>query len=303
MKTATEKKTIQTVVHAYNLDTSKPDDAKAYAEMCDGLKGWPHRMKSLSMGRDDNGYYFGFGSHHDGQTITLETDFLFENQWNTAPEEEGKNGWRVFDWAEDALFYPNGRENLTTRRGYWIEQTPEMREVRRNTNTCGYCGKFQPAANGSVFCMACIDSPYLKASELHLTRLRPVDTPFNVNRPELTQAEKDHLIPLYKEAQTKGTTERGKVYAAKKRSDAAEKCERAIRNATTERDGFLWLLDHVGSGIVENCIYYSHTGKFSFGWRSKGVDKEVESAILDCISEFRFPYEIKCADGRTLSGN
>jgi hypothetical protein len=102
---------------------------------------------------------------------------------------------------------------------------------------------------------------------------------------------------LKKAAQLHGSTERGKERIAKERADLETEYRKEKAAAKTKHDGFLWLMDH---GInTENCIYYSHTDRFSFGWRNP-VDKEMESAILDVISEFPFAYEIKTADGRKL---
>lgn len=72
------------------------------------------------------------------------------------------------------------------------------------------------------------------------------------------------------------------------------------RDAKTERDGFLWFMNR---GIrVDNLIFYTHTGCFCFGWRSP-IDAELRDALLDVISEFPFPYDLKCNDGKTLSGD
>jgi len=58
-------------------------------------------------------------------------------------------------------------------------------------------------------------------------------------------------------------------------------------------------VNHINGIKIDNCIYYSHTDRFSFGWRSP-VSAEVVSEILNVISEFPFLYEIKCDDGKTL---
>jgi hypothetical protein len=172
-----------------------------------------------------------------------------------------------------------------------------MREIRRNTNGCGYCGKQEPAAKGNVFCPHCIGSEYLKSNELHLLRMRPVNE--TGDRAKLTPAEHAHLLPIYKDAQLHGNTERDKKRIAKARADVLADYEKTTRNAKTERDGFIWCMDH---GIkTDNLIFYNHTGRFCFGWRGDGVDKELESQILDAISGFPFAYDIKTADGRTLS--
>ena len=52
----------------------------------------------------------------------------------------------------------------------------------------------------------------------------------------------------------------------------------------------VWLLDR--NINAENCIYYSHTRKFCFGWRNP-VSESVKSALLDVLVEFPFDYEIK----------
>lgn len=71
-----------------------------------------------------------------------------------------------------------------------------------------------------------------------------------------------------------------------------------FRDSVTYVDDW-WLLDH---GIsIENVIYYSHTDTFCFGWRDK-CGAEFVGQVLEVISEFPYPYEIKCADGRKLEG-
>jgi len=285
---------LTTIAHAYAYDLTKPADAATYAALCEQLKGWPHQMHSL-------GDHHKVGVSIDGQTIELETAHLFENQWNTAPiAGVSEKGLRVFDWAEEALFN-RGQELTHLKYGYWLEQTPAMREIRRNTVACGYCGKQEPAVKGSVFCGQCLDSPYLKAAELHLLRMMPIDqNGVRHSRPELSDAERAHLLPLYTAAQIHGTTERGKARIAKQRRDLLADRDHKVQSAKTKYDGMIWLLDHGLS--IENVIYYDHTDRFSFGWRQP-VDAEIVSAILDVISEFGYQYEIKCADGRKLEGN
>jgi hypothetical protein len=74
----------------------------------------------------------------------------------------------------------------------------------------------------------------------------------------------------------------------KQRDDILEEAEKYIRNATAERDGKLWLWE---KGLdLDNVIYYSHTSKFSFGWRSP-LDPILKSKLLDVLSEFPFEYE------------
>lgn len=242
----------------------------------------------------------GGGSHCKPQLgtreIELETKHLFDNQWNTAPiEGVSDKGLRVFDWALDYNSHSGAPHGI--KRGHWLEQTPAMREIRRNTYACGYCGKQEPAQKGDVFCSHCLDSEHLKESELHLTRMKAIDD--KAERAPLTEAERAHLLPKYREAQLHGSTERGKARIAAQREAVHTKFKNAVANATAERDGFVWLMDH---GVnTSNVIYYSHTKRFSFGWRAP-ISKAVESELLDIITEFPFSYDIRCEDGRILSG-
>jgi hypothetical protein len=85
--------------------------------------------------------------------------------------------------------------------------------------------------------------------------------------------------------------------AKRRKLIAAHKAE--AEHGRIELAGQLWLLDR--KQPIENVIYYKHTGVFCWGWRAPLADQDV-SAVLDYISEFPFPYEIKGADGRTLAG-
>lgn len=300
--------TIRTELHFFYLDISKEDQARIYSEIvkpalaATGFPVWRTEMHYLTenptawefvdklkkaAGHVVNTYGMC------GCTVELETQHLFADQWNSGPLGDFETGARLFNAVEYVY------KNKSIKSGYWLDQTPEMREILRNTHKCGYCGKQEPAAKGYVFCPHCMGSEYLERKQLHLTRMVSVcDT--DKPRAPLTEAEAAHLLPIYKEAQLRGVTERDKARIAKQRAAIAAEFERAVRKATIKRDGFTTLMD---LGLkTNNVIYYDHTGVFSFGWCNP-VDESIVSEILDVISEFPFPYEIKCADGRTLSGN
>lgn len=226
--------------------------------------------------------------------LVIETAHLFADQWNTAPiEGASKNGLRVHQWVE--WDYPNKH----IREGYWIELSDEIKELLRNTHVCGYCGKQEPAQKGYTFCPHCIDSEYLTASDLHLTRMVSI-ADSNKARAPLSDAEKAHLLPLYRDAQINRATVRGKARIEKARVDTQKQYDKAVASAQAERAGALWTIDNV-PGLLGNWIYYSHTDKHCFGWRVP-LDAGVVETLLEKISEFPGAYEIKCADGRTLEG-
>lgn len=274
--------TLTTTLHAYYFNTANADEKAAY--------------RALKQRLTDQGLTcfetWGQGSHYlpesDKATLTLETDHLFNNQWNTSPCKKSDKGYRVFDWAQDYMV----QGNKQIKKGHYLDQTPAMREIRRNTVSCGYCGKQEAAQKGSVFCPYCLDSEYLTLDLLHLTRMQSVES--TADRAPLTQAEKDYLIPLYKHAQLHGSTARGTARLTKQRRDIEATFEKDTRNAKTERDGFIWLLDH---GVqIDNVIFYNHTQRFGFGWRSP-VSEAVKSDLLDILTEFPFDYDIKAEKG------
>lgn len=280
--------TIKTILRTFEFNTRTPEGRDAWREFEAARKAGPpcHGPVAAAV-------YFPFRDL-DGVEVTLETKHLFNNQWNTAC------GRRVFDFALESdfgQFAPSG-----VRRGHWLEQTAEMRDLRRNTNACGYCGHQEAVARGSVFCPKCIGSEYLTEKDLHLTRMCPVDE-YGIglkNRPPLSKAESAHLLPLFVEAQTFGNNERDRARIAAKRKDILRRRDVAIKNANAEFDGLTWLMDQ---GLkTENVIYYGRTGRFSFGWRTKLSAGEV-SRLLEVIGEFPGSYDIHCDDGRTLSGN
>jgi hypothetical protein len=272
---------MKTIFHAYRFDTQNPEQSAAYEKLRE-------QMKSKGIKQ-----FHAFGNYYlpelDGKELTLDTAFLFANQWNA---EVLTNGLRVFDWAEEHQQYqPN------IKRGHWLEITDEMQAIRRETKKCGYCGKnYAPGtAKDLVFCSACLDSPFLKENDLYLLRLLPVADEDNKRMP-LTDTERAALLPVYIEHQTTGANSRAVEATKKLRAEIENKFTSAIRNATDEHDGMLWLLDH---GVnIENVIYYSHTSMFSFGWRSP-VSASVKSHLLDVLCEFPYAYEIK-AENETV---
>lgn len=292
--------TIKTVLHTYDFDLRKPEQKAAWEALRDNLATWPHKMESWG-----GASHYYFVARLDGKEIELETRHLFDNQWNTGPVEGSDKGLRVFDWALDAQVGP---VPSWCRRGHYLDQTAEMREVRRNTLKCPYCGHQEAAAKGSVFCPECMDSAYLTESDLRkgATRLRAIDeSGTGADWIPLTDAEAAHLVPLYTQAQLHGTTERGKARLAKALRDIEASAAKATSDAKTERDGMIWLLDRM-PGVLENAIFYKHTGRFGFGWRQP-MGTTQTGALLEIISEFPFPYDITTAkdstyQGRTLSG-
>lgn len=286
---------MQTILRKYEFDVATPAGKEAWAAF------------KLEREQSGGGHIFGpvfheIGSSYalDGVTLELDTKHLHENQW-TATEPGGKQ-YRVFDWFLQAHGnYTGGMADASRpniRRGHYLEQTNAMKEIRRNTNACGYCGNQEPAAAGAVFCPKCLDSEYLTIDNLPLLRMQAVDD--RSSRGPLSAPELDYILPLYRQAQIHGNSDRAKKRIAANLERVHAKYAKATRNATNERDGFLWLMER---GInTANVIYYDHTERFCFGWQKK-LEEPLLGDLLNVISEFGWPYRIECADGRKLEGN
>lgn len=268
---------IKTVLHAYKFNIANAEEKAQYLALVESLKA-----KGLRCFETHGG-----ASHYvpelAGQ-VELETKHLFDNQWNTVGNGDSK-GRRVFDWAMDSR-YAHGNPNL--KRGHWIEQTAEMIAVRANRCKCGYCGNQMTLPDVPEFCPQCLDSEYLTSEQLHLTRMQPIA---NDERAPLTDAERAKRLPLFIAAQTHANSERAQARIAKRRVNLVKERDAAIKHATVEHDGMMWLIDR---GITEEPIYYKHTGVFTFGWRGdRGLDPAVKPAIIAALEGFPFQYELK----------
>jgi len=262
-------KSIKTFLHYYRFDISQADQKVKYLELCQQLEG-KGLIKFDSISSSHSKFYTESIAPLDGQLIELETDYLFNNQWNTAKTETSEKGLRVFDWAEP--IYPN----RSIKEGMYIEQTEEMREIRENTYRCGYCGKnhYKPTIQ---FCESCIGSEYLTEDNFPLLELAPVST------------EKRKKLPLpvgfiekYNEAQLMSRSVRLKKQQEQKK--ASLKAE--IKASVKEYKAFSWLISH--NLDFDNVIYYNHTDTFSFGWRKSLSDTQKENLKVVLIN---FPYK------------
>ncbi len=274
---------MKTKIHTYAFNLNDVTQREPYhqlkarlsAEVKAGTRG--HCLNVFERpGEESRKHRLMIRAAESAGTLTLETDCLFSNQWNSV--EAG----RVFDWYEGI-----NHDNRLLKFGHYLEITPAMVAIRRETLKCGYTGQQFPASAGMRFntTAQALGSPYLKEEQLHLLRLLPVcDT--DKTRTKLSDAEREELLPLYLAAQTKL---RGEL-REKQRAEVIAEFEKDSANARTEYEGKLWLLDHGVS--LENCIFYNHTGRFSFGWRTPYGAKAAQ-AMRDALAGFPFAFDIQ----------
>lgn len=276
---------LKTTLRTYRFDLREPGDLSKYEALLIELQGWGLECFESHGGEG----HYAFVKDISGREIELETDTLFGNQWNTAPiEGKSESGLRVFDWAQDPRYHFEGH-NPYIKQGHYLEQTPEMSEVRHNRFKCGYCGHQTDTPDGE-FHSSCWASPHCNETAIRLTRYRRVSLDRSYESPELTEQELEVVKPLYVQAQLEGAAQRQSEYFAKKRTQLTAARDKAIRVANAEHDGMMWLLDN--QIAVDNAIYYSHINKFSFGWREP-LSPDVAKALSEKLANFPFDYEIK----------
>jgi hypothetical protein len=277
---------MKTTLHHYYLHTDKADECKAYKQLREQL-AVTHAGKFFNVLADTK----HVDSRKTGaEEVDLETNFLFENQWNETTESGNR---RLFDWYE--AIYPNNK----VKHGHWLEITPEMTAIREQTLTCGYCGKFVKSVEPHLWhCEKCLGSEYLKEKDLGLLRLLPVACKNHKVSLAMTDDERAEIMPRWKEAQGLGNVSREAAKLSKHRQKIAalipaaeKKSDELLRAAKVETKALTWLMDH-DLQLIDNCIFYTHTWRFGFGWRTPLTDEE-KSKLLDVISEFPFDYDIK----------
>jgi hypothetical protein len=186
-----ENKVLKTKIHYYRFDIGNLEEKQKYKILCNELKSKGYTLfDSISlMDHDKKTEWFNKIKNLENKgIIELETEFLFNNQWNT---NKNSLNLRVFDWAEEIY------ANKDIKEGYYMDITPEMKEIRQNTFKCGYCGKqyYKPGKN-KTFCLDCLDYEYLKEDNLKLLRLYSVANDNN-EYPELSEKELNYLIPKF----------------------------------------------------------------------------------------------------------
>lgn len=200
--------------------------------------------------------------------VEVDTQYLFSNQYNTVPiAGVSESGLRLHDRHIDEI----------------------EGDTRDNVGCCGFCGN-QTTGTITGICKACLDSEYLDEKTLlsGLTRIQPVSS--NEKRQPLTAEESADILPRYVLRQTIGDDSRNANKLRKMRQRLHDDCEKTIHHATIERDGFLWLMDQ--NINTENCIYYSHTNTFCFGWRNK-LSESVKAELCEKLAGFPFNHEFK----------
>lgn len=279
--------TLSATLMFYRLDTTKAVDKSIYDDLVKDLKDKGYHKSTSTAPRAYSSEFNGFWDKIEsigGKQVTIETDFLFSNQLNTAPiEDVSATGMRLFDWSE-VIF-----ENKAIKQGYYVTPLDELRRLRETTLQCGFCGHlYREREPVGEFCQKCLGSRHLKSSELRLLRLLPVT--FKGSRPELTEEERTRLLPTYRQAQIDGITKQDKELRKKDRDNLDKQYRLRVKESIIEFIGMNWLLDR---GIdPSNVIFYKHSGYFCIGWQNS-LEKGLADEIEEMIKGFPFPMTLE----------
>ncbi len=242
------------------------------------------RTKLKARGLKDH-TAIGAGSLPDGNVYTIDEKHLFGNQANTIDTPKGV-GRRIFDWTENYEPY-----NRTWRYGYYLADDSgfaELQALRISRHQCGYCGAQYDDGAGE-WCEKCLGSQYLKQAELRLLKLLPIADSFGGNRSE---EPPEHFAKVMREKQAVAAKHRNK----QKLADRLLRANKAVADAKLERDLIDRLIDNgICATLLSNLIYYSHTGRFCFGWNKLLTTAEANTVrvALDSFASGGFNVEIK----------
>jgi hypothetical protein len=270
---------IETEVVAYHYNLDNEADCQAYGDMSHKLESEGQKlMRVYSLDNSNKKIKSG--------PVVLDTNFLFNNQWNTTDDSPTNPKFRIFNWYETVV------PNKKIRQGHYTVVTQEMTDILNAVFQCGFCGNMEWAQEADDFCIQCLGSPYLSSNEVHLTLTVPVSKSFGADRQAMIdndhglQSSREEVKAKYLDAQAKLSEQK----IAKERKEVAAKYESALEKITIERDGMDWLLDN---GInTDNVIFYSHNKAFCFDWRNP-LSHDVKERLKEALKDFPFKVEFK----------
>jgi len=272
-------KTVTAILHCYSFKPSDPAREELHRE----LKA-RDLSKFSAIGADDVDHHYKHIKPLDGQTIELNTENFFNNQWFTV------DGLRVFDWNEPYRDHERRQNPKLPYFGYWLELSPEAVALRENTYVCGYCGHHHDDL-GKGFCTDCLGSDYLNERELYLLRLLTVaENDIKAKRAPLTEAERKWLLPDFIDAQL--TAKRDQNPARMDEAQAAH--DKAIAEAEKRLDG-LRLIDSYGLPIKN--VWYNGQGSFTFGFGRGKYSPSVAAELRALLEVNGFPYDFTIEEG------
>lgn len=259
---------MKTKLHHYSFNISDPNQKEKYLALKEKLSKEKNRGKRHQVFDFDN----YLRKTRDFDEVTIDTEFLFEDQLNT------EEGLRIHNWYQ--AVWPN----KDIKSGYYIDITPEIIAARKNQYKCGYTGKRFSKDNAPKFNLEALSNEFLEPELLHMLRVEPVSA--GNRRAKLTEEERNYLMPLYVEAQTSSNNTLNLDKIIKETKQIAEKL---TKQAERIKNCAKFLKQN--NIQTNNMIYFNHSDLFRFGYR-QSLCPEVKKALAEKLKDFPGKFEL-----------
>lgn len=263
-----ETNNIIMTINKYYFNTKNKAELAEYKALCKEIKGLGLTTNCFNVIAQD------YSPSKYPDNVTIDTDFLFDNQYNTL------EGLRVFDWFEK-----HNLDNKYIKSGYYLSgDIKSLKQAKESQYCCGYCAKRYTESEAKSLdygCNACINNEYLTADLIHLLQLMPV----TINRSKYIpntkivntikakfEANTENRLKLIEEARLKRLKAKAIELADKlKESHKAELYELKI------------MTELLNNGYdTSNLIYYNHSDSWCLGWRNKVTQAELSELNQVC---------------------
>ena len=254
---------IKVQLNKYRLDISNDNEHIEYMRITKKAKALGHKLFDSICSNYASSFQDKLPT-----TATIETDFLFTNQYNTV------EGSRIFDWSESIV------RNKNLKIGYYLTgDIDALKAAKASQLCCGYCGKRYDARNtDQKYCTSCIGSEHLTEDTLYLLQLLPIGASDKLS-PGRDKVITEELKESYEKNKfdfEAAQATRLKIKAAKLLTDL----DKDVKEMTY-KTGVIY--DLLTNGVdTENLIYYSHKNEWSYGWRTKVSKGEFEEFRQKC---------------------
>ena len=214
--------------------------------------------------------------------ITIETDYVTDNQWNS------KEFGRVMDFI--TFVRPHGSKDVVM--GYFLDFSLELADLRTK-NRCRYCGKTMEDKNDPLWLenwhLACTIE-YMTVKDLDLSYSPPI-WKGSFNKKYLPNEMPQFVFDNFKQRKITFMEQK----AQKMFDDRSENLEAYLQKYEKETAIILWLAslcaefaEHLNIFIyAEDPIIYTHKNpiEISFNWSSQIVTKEQFNAIISYLKK------------------
>ena len=259
---------IKFTLNKYYYDISKPEQYHEYqTQVVSRAENLSFKIfQSVSESHHSKGWLQDLPTK-----VVVDTDFLFNNQFNTVAENGVSSGYRLHFWYE--AMYPN----KDIKEGYFVTgDIDEMYDLLSRTYVNGYTGE-TVTIEGNDTPPYCDDSEKTLSSEhLEKSQLRQLMySPLRGEKEIMGQQVLAKLEEQYKFYQTKAN----RLREQQRHKAAMDEHNKKQRQMVKEHEIRLEVVK--ARGNCKNLIYYSHTDTFCYGWNQHVTENQGEQFLKD----------------------